>query len=181
MNKNSFLLFLGLLIIFFGYFFYTKNSFDFNHPTDTARRVNESKQEKIYIDSEGLFRFGYPGSVTVNQFVETSVGGEERKIILGRGEGARESFQIAVSAFSDTDPITDKKIKEDIPDQIIREAQNIQVKGALGVAFLSSPAGTENIREVWFSHGGFLYQISALSDMDQIVAHMIDTWVWGEE
>lgn len=181
MKKNYILLSFVLILVLLGYFIFNGKFPDTKNFLIEKKQINSSGEDKIYIDSDGLFRFAYPDFVAINELVEAGSNGEERKVVLGQGKGGKTDFQIVVSPFTDNDPITEQKIRKDIPDQIIREAQNIQIKGAFGVAFLSSPEGSEDIREVWFSHNGFLYQISALSQMDQHVAGMIDTWVWGEQ
>ena len=137
----------------------------------------ENKENKIYTDLQYNFSFQYPKDFTATKFQE----GEEGSTILvqktpstGSGQAA---FQIFISPFDEPGPLTAERVKQDLPDLIIKNPeQRVLKNGAKALIFFSEEPSLGQTREIWFVHNNFLYQISTYKELDSLVADILSTW-----
>lgn len=109
-----------------------------------------------YTDSTYDFSFSYPEGFSPRAIDDSGT----RTITLSDKSGA--GLQIAVSAFDEPGPLTEARIKQDLPDLPMDDVQNVSVgRGVPALAFLSSGGPFGDSAEVWFVYKGALYQISA--------------------
>ena len=62
--------------------------------------------------------------------------------------------------------ITDAQFKLDEPSGVKIDPTDVTVDGASGIEFLSSAPRLNDTREVWFIHGGFLYEVPTYKELD---------------
>lgn len=98
------------------------------------------------------------------------------KTILVKGEGEKHEFQIFIMPFDEDGPISPERIREDIPEVIIEDPQNITLSGTAALLFWGSNESLGKTRELWFVHGGNLYQISSYAEFDAGLSKIMSTW-----
>lgn len=137
-----------------------------------------------YTNEEHGFSFDVPRGFAVNAFAE---GGSGETILV---EGKEHGFQVFVSPFDEDVVLTEKRIAQDLPELELRDAESIAIgpasdleqalgsRAAAGIAFVhgGSENESEESFEVWFVHGGNLYQISAFRASENIVRDMLQSW-----
>jgi len=72
--------------------------------------------------------------------------------------------------------LTEQRIKEDIPDIVIKEPLQIKVGEAIALAFLSESESLGQTREVWWVYKGNLYQITTYTEFDETMVAILETW-----
>jgi hypothetical protein len=124
------------------------------------------------------FSFVYPKGLRVSSFVE--VNGSE--VLVFEGDGKRTGFQISVFAYDESGPLTPKRIHRDLPSIIIQEPQTALIgePQTSALIFWSHDAVVGRTREVWFIHGGMLYQVSSYAEFDPMLVRVMGTWRFYE-
>lgn len=132
----------------------------------------------VYTHPTYGFSFRYPEGFTVNSFSD-----ESGETILVQKEGrVKEGFQIFISEFDEPGPITPERIHIDVPNMVVEEPQEVMIGGSgqgLGVralVFFSHDPSLGRTREVWFVHGGYLYQVTARAEFDAELSKIMATF-----
>ncbi|MDP2704969.1 MAG: hypothetical protein Q8O71_01050 [bacterium] len=138
-------------------------------PVAESENMSEGKTHK---DSLG-FSFIYPKDWTVGRFAE----GEDGTIVIVQNPEHTNGFQVYATPFTEEDTtLTPERLLNEIPDLVIEESQQINVSdGGTGITFLSDN-GSGKTREVWFIHGGYLYQFSSPLSTQNILQEVLKTW-----
>jgi hypothetical protein len=163
----------------------SKNSID-GMSLFQRRTLNSSGEEntdpstkKPYLHSDNSFSFMIPGDFTFSPLTETNDKGEESETVLFKGNSDARNFQVHISTWDSPEGVTITKIQQDIPDLVIDNPEQVAVAGGRGVTFLSHDVGSTLItREIWFSYGEKLYQVSTYKDFDQTMVDILSTWKW---
>ena len=140
-------------------------------------RTGASAGFDAYVHPELPFSFGYPKGMTYSEFKDET--GAE--ILLFQGGG--DAFQVSIRLFDEPGPLTVARIRHDIPDLYIEEPQIALIgpgKEVSAFIFFSQDSAAGKTREVWYVHGGYLYQISAHDTFDPILARIMGTWKFFE-
>jgi len=152
--------------------------------TFTVAPSEENKENNIYTDSQYKFSFEYPKDFTATKFRE----GEEGDTILVQKKGSKDGFQIFISPFDEPGPLTEERVKQDLPDLKIENAeQRVLKNGVPALIFFSEETSLGKTREIWFiypvrnsdSNGAsnyYLYQVSTYKELDSLVAKILETW-----
>lgn len=128
-----------------------------------------------YISTDSSYRLTTPADFTSSALSQDD--GSETAIFVG--STATRNFQIYSSDYASDAPLTPQEIAKNIPDLLIEKPETIAVDGAQGVAFISGPKdGTLRTREIWFAHGGKLYQITTFKEFDDQMVDILSTWKW---
>ena len=146
---------------------------------DTSEREPQKQEPHAILGSEFTrytndrygSSFEYPRGMTVETVDE-----DEGEVIV-----FHDRFQIFVSPFGDDEAITPERILEDIPGLVIREPHTVVLGTRANasfdaLAFWSEDAVIGKTREVWFTHDGNLYEITARADFDTMLAGILSTW-----
>lgn len=147
----------------------------------------KNKENNIYTDSQYNFSFEYPKDFTATKFGE----GEDGDTILVQKQGSKEGFQIFISPFDEPGPLTEERVKQDLPDLKMESPEQRVLKitvdsgssapsGVEGLIFFSEEASLGKTREIWFIQNGFLYQVSTYKEFDSLVAKILETWRFQE-
>jgi hypothetical protein len=86
-----------------------------------------------------------------------------------------QAFEIYVTPYSGTQ-ITQSRFSDDEPSGTFLEPTNIVVDGTQATMFYGHNAIMGDTREVWFIHGGFLYEVATYKALDTWLAGIMQTW-----
>lgn len=150
---------------------------------------------ELYVDENYGFSFQHPKDVNVTVFPE----GDSGYMLLAQKPGARESFQIFISAFDEdpstyaqggVGPITPERIRQDLPNVAIENPLPVKIgegKNVDALIYNSTHESLGKTREIWFiwpllsqPHGNYLYQITTYADMDNFIGPILDTLKFNE-
>lgn len=151
---------------------------------DLTGQVSEKSagMSETYTNSKYGFSFSHPKELNVSEFAEEgadSTSSPQADVVLAGGV-----FQLLISPFDESEPITKARILKDIPDMAIADDKIISVGGfdgltAGGVNALSfkskDESGGETL-EIWFVRNGYLYQISSFASFEKQILQILGTW-----
>lgn len=149
-------------------------------PTDTASTQTQKSDKEVYADPLG-FSFIHATDLTVTAFDEGA--GEMVLVHDATNAGSKREFQIYAAPFDEAGPLTAARIHKDLPDMEITDAQPVLIgsnKDIDALIFFSNNPSIGKTREVWFVHGGYMYQVTGYADADAIVGPLLDTWSFAE-
>jgi hypothetical protein len=133
-----------------------------------------SALSETFASTQFGFSFNYP-----KEFTSSVISDDPSAVTIVVQENEKRGFQIYISPFNDTDTIiTAERIKQDIPDMVILEPQEVALtEESKGVAFISQDLeDTSKHREVWFVYKSNLYQITATLEIDELLKAIVNTW-----
>ena len=150
-------------IAFFVYFNFDKlktASNNFKAPSQAA---------KVYRSNQFGFSFEYPNGKNVSNFED---GGGEVVLVGGK-------VQIFIAQFGESlgpaqgkpRPITIERIKKDLPGIEMADLEKVSLAGEEGIGFKS-----DGKKEIWFTHAGYLYQVSAFLKDEPELIKLLSTW-----
>ena len=134
-----------------------------------AREPGEGMSE--YRNAHYGLSFLYPGDLAVGTFDE----GDGAATITFQNPRRAEGFQIFITPYGEP-RITDERFKQDVPSGVRKSSTPVTVDGSTGAAFLSENVALGATKEVWFTHGGFLYEITTLAPLGAHLDAVIRTW-----
>ncbi len=171
-NLISLLLIVALLVV--GFFLYESP----NQKRNEQKNENENVNTLSYLHGDNTFSFSYPESFSFSPISELDEKGKINENIIFQGKKKEENFQIYISGF-DMGSVTIARIKKDIPDIVTEDAYDIFIDGVSGAAFISvNKESGFKTREIWFSHGSKLYQITTYLEFDEEIVKILETWKW---
>jgi len=140
-------------------------------PKSSGREVGTG--EKEYYNQQYTFSLLYPDNLTVKEFPE--VGGA-MTITFEQDDGKTLSgFQIFIVPFAGSQ-ITSERFKQDNPSGVRKNLKDITLDGATGASFYSTNATLGDTAEVWFTHSGYLYEVTTFKELDTWLADILATW-----
>ena len=130
---------------------------------------------KEYYNSDLGFSFQYPEG-----FLQTEFEDENGTVILFEASG--RGFQIFVSPFDESGPLTAERIKKDLPNLVMENPTLTKVAGEDSLSFIGS-GGEFKTAEVWFvwppepyPNGNYFYQITSSAEFDEELSKIMATW-----
>lgn len=84
-------------------------------------------------------------------------------------------FQVFVVPYGG-DTVSQERFNLDVPTGVMQDPTPVVIDGVTATAFFSTNASLGDTREVWFIHGGLLYEINARKDLDEWLSHIMATW-----
>ena len=149
-------------------------NFEFLNPssdsTASVTTPEDPNGSDRYTHAEPGFSFALPPGFSARAF-----GDEGGDAVLVEGQSPGESFQIFLTPFDESGPITPERILEDIPGLVVLDPQRATIGGADTLVFFSEDPSLGKLREVWFSQGGYLYQITASAAFDEELSKIMAT------
>lgn len=145
------------------------------HSGSSENRSSEGDGAKFsneYSDDQFKFSLRYPDGMKTSVVEE----GDGARTILVQNETAKKGFQVFVAPYDETEPLTKERILQDLPDLHMEGVQTANIDGAHAVAFVTNDPSFGRTREVWFSRGGFLYQVTSRIEFDRELAEVMGTW-----
>lgn len=150
-------------------------------PVDWAQSQDQGNEQDttsfeelsgFYANDAHGFSFRYPKDFEANEFT-TEEGGIV--IVVGK-KGGEEEFQILASPFDESGPLTQERITQDIPEIVIEQPIQVIIAGETAILFWSNDSVLGKTREVWFTHGMTLYQVSSAATLDATLSRVMATW-----
>jgi hypothetical protein len=86
-----------------------------------------------------------------------------------------QGFQIFIQPFSGTQ-ITDAQFEADDPSGVRDDPESFTLDGASGVAFYSQDHLLGATREMWFIHGGYLYEVTTFKELSSWLDSIMQSW-----
>jgi hypothetical protein len=72
--------------------------------------------------------------------------------------------------------ITQQRFLMDEPSGVMNAPANITIDGASATEFLSTNPAMGSSREIWFLHGGYLYEVTTSQPLDSWLLQIMQTW-----
>lgn len=141
-------------------------------PSPLPREVPEGASE--YRSEHYRFSLLYPDFLSVKEYDE---GAGARTISFESLEQSR-GFQIFVVPYAGNQ-VSEAQFKKDIPSGVRKDLKDIMVAGATGAAFYSDSSLLGETREVWFIHGGYLYEVTTFKELDTWLDSILQTWMFN--
>lgn len=135
-----------------------------------ASKVSGTKDDTvIFSNDEYGFSFHYPKGLVTKEFEP-----EKKSLtMVFQKPGEKIGFQMFVTPYSGG-TITGERILEDVPSGIVRDLQEENLRDDLLVATFTSEAPlTGETREIWFLHGGSLYEFTAYAGAEEILRKVL--------
>lgn len=141
-------------------------------PSAQNKRERTVRAEmREYQNTTYHFSLFYPQELIVS---EHSEGGNATTITfqnIERGEG----FQIFVVPYTESQ-ISDARFKKDVPSGVRTNLTNATIDGVTAALFYSTNIALGETREIWFIHGGYLFEVTTLKSLDSWLDEIIQTW-----
>ena len=138
---------------------------------DGASFIAESSV--LYTHPQKKFSVKYPPELNP---VLNRVDENEALIFDLKDAGGKSGFQIVISSFDEEGALTEKRIKDDLPDLPMQNVRIASVAGVQSIAFRSHDDTLGNLFEIWFAHRGDLYQITTYEQYTQTMLKILETW-----
>jgi hypothetical protein len=72
--------------------------------------------------------------------------------------------------------ITEQEFKLDEPSGVDNQPTHVTVDGVPATMFFGNNSVMGDTREIWFIHGGFLYEVTTYKQLDSWLAPIMQTW-----
>lgn len=142
---------------------------DTAEPSSGARPIPAGAQE--YRSRGYGFSLFYPQELSG---VEHDDGGGASTITFQNVEKA-QGFQIFIVPYREAQ-VSEERFRQDVPSGVRQALTDITVDGVAGAAFDSTDTALGATREIWFVHGGYLYEVTTLKPLDSWLSGIIQTW-----
>jgi hypothetical protein len=126
---------------------------------------------EAYMSNAYHFSLFYPDDLSVS---EKELSGSS-EVILFQDEADQQGFQIFVTPYAG-EKITEQRFEMDEPSGVMEDPQNVTIDGAAATEFISSNSAMGASREIWFLHGGYLYEVTAPQSLDSWLLQIMETW-----
>src|SRR3989344_4274840 len=126
---------------------------------------------KEYRSETHRFSVFYPETLTVESFDE---GAGASTIVLQDPE-AGQGFQVFVVPYSGVQ-VSTERFRRDAPSGIMQDPHDLEIDSALATMFFGKDPLLGETREVWFIHGGYLFEVSAPKVLDEWLGTIMSSW-----
>jgi hypothetical protein len=127
---------------------------------------------RTYTNSDFAFSLTYPSDLAVTEYDE---GGGTKSIVFQK-PNAHVGFQMFITPDAGDDPLTPADIVLDFPTLEMEDTESLTVgTGTAAVVFASADPGFGPTRELWFAHGGYLFEVVTYPDRAAWLAPIINT------
>ena len=86
-----------------------------------------------------------------------------------------QGFQIFVVPYAGSQ-VSTSRFAQDEPSGVMQSPQNVTIDGATGSSFFGQDAALGDTAEVWFIHGGYLYEVTSLRPLASWLSQIMSTW-----
>lgn len=124
-----------------------------------------------YRNAKYRFALSYPPELKVSEYDEG--GGASTITFQGGNENA--GFQVFIIPYNQSQ-VTAHQFKQDEPSGIIQNPVAVVIDNTKGTMFFGKNPVMGDTREVWFIHGGYLYEVTTYKQLDTWLADIMKTW-----
>ena len=129
-----------------------------------------------YRNEKYHFSLFHSDKQTVKEYDE---GGGASTITFENIDGGR-GFQIFIVPYGG-DKVSKERFQRDVTSGVMKNPQNVSVAGAFGTMFESQDLSLGDTREIWFIHDGYLYEVTTLKVLDDVIEGVMQTWAFIEQ
>ena len=165
-----FIIFLVVIIVFVLFLKDKNNSVNIS----VEPQVENEKIKKGFIeykDDVGAFSLFYPEDMKVSEYDE----GSNAKTIVFEDIKNDQGFQIFIVPYREKQ-ITQERFLKDSLTGVMKESREIYIDSVLGNVFYGMDPILGETVEVWFINNGFLYEVTTLKSLENLLADIIGTW-----
>jgi hypothetical protein len=131
---------------------------------------------QTYTDPELGFSFQYPHGFRVHEIPQRE--GSEAVLVEDPAR-THQGFQVVVIPYDDDGPLTEARIRQDVPDIAMEQAAPVQVAGEPGISFVQfQTPDVGKTYEVWFVHEHMLYETATYAERAALLQEVLNTWTF---
>lgn len=119
------------------------------------------------------FSLAFPNTLAAREYKEEN----GALSVTFEDASSSQEFQIYVTPYAQ-EQITPERFKLDEPSGVRDDPTDIMIDGARATMFFSTNPAMGDTREVWFIHGGFLYEVVTEKENDAWLAGIMQTWTF---
>lgn len=151
------------------YFFYSGENSDIKKD----QIVEEVGKEGLvqYLNVERGFSLWYPKELKVKEHDE----GDTTYTIVFSDELGEKSFQIFFTPYMG-DTITSSRFLKDFPDGKFTEPVEVVIGDNMHALVFYSEGTLGKLREVWFIHDDYLFEVTTYDTLDEWLAEIMKSW-----
>ena len=101
--------------------------------------------------------------------------GSGASTIIFQDVTSAQGFQIFIVPYS-TPQVSIERFKMDQPSGVMQEPHDLNIDGAFATMFVGKDQLLGPTREVWFIHGGYLFEVTAPHSLDEWLGTIMLTW-----
>ena len=124
-----------------------------------------------YYSAQYRFSLFYPEKLEVKEYDE----GGGASTITFQNVAAAQGFQIFVVPYHDPQ-VSEERFHTDVPSGVRKGVQNITIDGVAGASFYSTNLSLGETAEMWFIHGGYLFEVTTPKPLAGGLADIMQTW-----
>jgi hypothetical protein len=151
----------------------------FRHASDVRGDTEPVTLSEIYTHAEPGFSFQYPAAFRAHEIPQAD---DSTLLLVEDPTRERQGFQVSSMPYDEEGPLTEARIREDLPNKVMEDVHPVQVAGVEGLAFTSDDdthnQGLGRLFEVWTVHDGVLYQLATYPDLAELFAQVLRTWTF---
>jgi len=117
------------------------------------------------------FSLYYPDDLSVTE----QPGADGSIVVLFKDPSSGQGFEIFIAPY-DQPKITQATFLMDEPSGVMNDPQNTTIDHVPATEFFSANSAMGASREIWFLHGGFLYEVTAPQSLDSWLIQIMETW-----
>lgn len=160
---------LGIAVIIAAGLYFIRSS----SKSDQAAEASQSAVSGDTVQYKNVdrgFTIQYPKELSVKDFDE----GDTTHTITFQDDKTANGFQVFFTPYSG-DQITRSRMLKDIPSGDFTDPQEIVINGSIRALAFFSKGDDGEMREVWFLHDGYLFEVTAYKDLDEWLAGIVQT------
>ncbi|MBI3627358.1 MAG: hypothetical protein HY220_01225 [Candidatus Sungbacteria bacterium] len=124
-----------------------------------------------YYNTRYRFSLFYPDDLQANEHDE---GGGASTITFQNPDTAH-GFQIFIAPYAKAQ-VSEERFKQDEPSGVRKGLQNVAIDGATGASFYSKDPALGETAELWFVHGGYLFEVTTLKPLGSWLGGIMQSW-----
>jgi|SRR3989338_6106682 len=119
------------------------------------------------------FNIKYP-----NEYKVFSISPEPSQELTTIENSEGKGFQIFSMPFDEEGPMTEERIRKDLPDAQINDSGLAELDGVKSLVFYGFDEDLGETFEVWSVYNGRLYQIMGKKVDEETIVKTLNTWQW---
>jgi hypothetical protein len=124
-----------------------------------------------YHNAQYHFSLFYPTDLNVNQYDE----GSGATTIVFQNVSTGQGFQIYALPY-DASQVSQERFRQDEPSGVRQNPLKVSIDGAMAMSFYSVNTAFGDTAEIWFIHGGFLFEVTTYKPLDAWLGQIIESW-----
>lgn len=130
-----------------------------------------SRKEVLYVNEHYDFSFYYPPELIFKEFDE---GNGATTVVFQKPDDIKKGFQIYITPY-EGDTITGDRILYDASGPVSNLQEENLTDNLLVATFISEAPILGETREIWWLHGGFLFELTTYAPLDKWIRDIVKT------